>query len=197
MNHEFGVSDKVDVIISDNASNFVKALNEFGSDWSCFATSEDEIAADDEIEIHDFSDCTLGCHHRCGSHTTNLIAKIDCLDALDDGFYCRLYQAAMQKVEKLWSILSQQKTNEILFSHLNSSVRRPVPSRWNSSFDSLDGLMKKDQDKLKSAMVELNLEPFSSIDSEFLNEYLVVMRNLANLLDNLQRSNCYFGILLP
>lgn len=199
VNHDFGISDTVDVHISDNASNFVKALDEFGTDWSCFDSNENEneIPTEDEVEIHDFSSCPLGCHHRCGSHTCNLIAKVDSLFALDDGYYCRMYQAAMKKVESLWSILNQQKANEILSVHLNSSIHRPNATRWNSHFDSLKGVMKKDPEKLKSAMVELKLEPLSSIDREFLNEYLIVMQCLASLLDNLQQTNSYFGILLP
>lgn len=197
VSHDFDISEKVDVIISDNASNFVKALNEFGTDWSFFQSIENEPTDGSEIEFHDFAGCALGCHHRCGSHTVNLIAKNDCLDAFDDGFYWRLYQAAMKKVESLWSVLSQQKANEILTSHLNSSVHRPTPARWNSNFDSLLSLMKKDPEKLKSAMIDLNLEPFSSIDIEFLNEYLRVMQPLACLLDHLQKTDCYFGILLP
>lgn len=196
-NHDFGIYDKVDVVVSDNASNFVKALNEFGTDWSCFELDHNESVDDNEIEFHDFTDCTLGCHQRCGSHTVNLIAKTDSLDALDNGFYCRMYQAAMKKVERLWSVLSQQKANEILFLHLNSSVHHPPATRWNYQFDSLRDLMKKDQENLKNAMIDLNMEPLSSIDIDFLNEYVTVMQPLAGLLDNLQRSNCYFGILLP
>lgn len=195
INHEFGISEKVNVIVSDNASNFVKALTDFGTDWSCFQSNHDED--EDEIEFYDFTGCKLGCHQRCGSHTVNLIARVDSLNALDDGFFCRMYQAAMKKVERLWSVLSQQKANETLFSHLNSSVHHPPTTRWNFQFDSLVDLMKKDQEKLKSAMIDLKMEPLSSIDIDFLNEYLTVMKPLAGLLDHLQQSDCYFGMLLP
>lgn len=203
VNHEFGISERVDVIVSDNASNFVKALNEYGTDWSCFQSNSKDADEptndddDDEVQFYDFAGCRLGCHQRCGSHTVNLIAKVDSLNALDDGFYCRMYQAAMKKVQRVWSVLSQQKANEILFAHLNSSVRHPPDTRWNYQFDSLFDFMKKDQEKLRSAMIDLKMEPLSPIDIDFLNEYLVVMKPLAVLLDHLQQSDCYFGILLP
>lgn len=198
INHEFGISGKIDVVVSDNASNFVKALSDFGKEWSCFDSSNvDELADDNAVQFYDFAGCVLGCHQRCGSHTVNLIAKVDSLNALDDGFYCRMYQSAMQKVERLWSVLSQQKANETLYSHLKSSIHHPPNTRWNYQNDSLCDLMKKDQEKLRSAMIELNLVPLSSIDIDFLKEYLAVMKSLAGLLDHLQKSECYFGILLP
>lgn len=197
VNHEYGISGKVDVVVSDNASNFVKALNEFGTEWSCFESSNNESDTDSKIECFDFNDCTLGCHQRCGSHTANLIAKVDSVGALDDGYYCRLYQAAMPKVERLWSVLAQQRANEILRTHLNSSVHHPPSTRWNYLHDSLEDLMNKDQEKLKSAMIELKMEPLPPIDIDFLKEYLAVVKPLASLIDHLQRSDCYFGILLP
>lgn len=63
--------------------------------------------------------------------------------------------------------------------------------RFTSRFD------EKGPRKLKSAMIALRMEPLSSIDIDFLNEYLTIMKPLASLLDHLQRSNCYFGMLLP
>lgn len=199
INHEFGISERVDVVVSDNACNFVKALNEFGTEWSCFQSNdEDELDENgDFVQFYDFADCELGCHQRCGSHTVNLIARVDSTNALDDGFYCRMYQAAMQKVERLWRVLSQQKANQILFSHLGSSVHHPPSTRWNYEHDSLHDLMKKDQEKLRSAMIELGMDPLSSIDLDFLKEYSAIMKPLAGLLDHLQKSDCYFGILLP
>lgn len=51
--------------------------------------------------------------------------------------------------------------------------------------------------KINEVMDELNLPWFTQSDFTFFEEYIDVMTPIATALDNLQRSECYYGIFLP
>lgn len=195
LNHEYGISNKIVATVTDNAKYFSKAFREFGLPLENLEFNEP--TNEDDVEFHDLGGCALSYHHRCTAHTLALIGKLDSLDALDDGFFFRMYSAAMKKLEKLWNLANNTKANEIFYAQFKCSITKLSVIRWNARFDAVRNTMKKDSDKLKSAMTKMGIDPLISIDRDFLNEYIETFTPLAVLLDHMQRSNSYFGQLLP
>lgn len=50
---------------------------------------------------------TLPPHHRCVSHTLNLVAVKDSEKAIDDVLYKKVYRSTFAKLTKLWSKQNQ------------------------------------------------------------------------------------------
>lgn len=60
---------------------------------------------------------------------------------------------------------------------------------------SISEILNKDPKKMNDLMIEFNIEPFTSTERLFLQEYIDVMTPIA--LNNLQKTDCHYGILLP
>lgn len=189
LNAEYNIAPKIITTVTDNASNFVKAFDEFGQSWESIQTTD--------VQFHEFPESSLSRHHRCTTHTLALVAKDNALNALDNGFYNRLYHQAIGKLEKLWRDSGYQKANEICQKHLKSSIKKPNTTRWNSQYDAVKSILAKDKEGLQKAMRELKIDPLSSIDREFLEEYRNVFAPIAEFLDYCQQDNALFGLLLP
>ncbi|CAD6229122.1 GSCOCG00012088001-RA-CDS, partial [Cotesia congregata] len=157
--------------VTDNGSNFVKDFKEFGIE----ATYETDFdAVDENVEISDefATKCEdkLPRHFRCASHSLNLVATTDCLKAINNSKTLKKkYFNVIGKCSSLWKSLRSPKTSESLKSYLGVSLKRPVVTRWNSTYDYF----------------------------KFLAEYVRCSKPLACAIDRLQGDKCYYGVLLP
>uniref|UniRef100_A0ABD2WMA6 HAT C-terminal dimerisation domain-containing protein n=1 Tax=Trichogramma kaykai TaxID=54128 RepID=A0ABD2WMA6_9HYME len=219
-------SDKIAGSVSDNGSNFVKAFREFGinefyvPESDCIETSandsdsgDDSEPVDDDIVLHpdeneevvitDFSYYQLPKHFRCASHTLNLLATTDFLKVLkknDYEDYKDKHTTALEKSQCLWKSLRSLKKKEEVRKELNCFLKRPVPTRWNSLFDSWKQLF--DKWKLITSREVQNIvsmpNEFDYSDYDHIREYLLWNEPLAKCIDKLQgEDNMYYGYVLP
>lgn len=219
---EFDIDHKIFATVTDNASNFVRAFNEFGISMDTFtslvaaqrradSTAEncedsfenDNIPEEEEEEeigellFTDLDDTLVSDHFRCGSHTFCLLASTDAKDALDDVEYAARYKDAFDKVNALYKKTNRPKSSEIIKRILKMSLILPAATRWNSLFDSIEHIVSFDLVTLNTLMLALGLPQFTQENYDFLKEYLKVMEGVAFAVDNLQSSNSYYAIFLP
>lgn len=197
---------KIVATVTDNASNFVKAFREFGSpDINEYGDSVEQLSEDsgentsdensDEIYFHELQGIRLSKHIRCASHTLNLIATTDAANAQTNSVYARIFVTSFKKLNSLWNKTQRPKSSETIRQILSSGLGRPGQTRWNAV--SIVEILKKDPKKLNDLMIEFGIEPFTSTERLFLNEFADAMAPIAAALNNLQKSNCHYGILLP
>ncbi|XP_033208717.1 uncharacterized protein LOC117167698 isoform X2 [Belonocnema kinseyi] len=157
--------------------------------------SEDENDEDD-IEMHFLADILdnpgdgddaneneiiLPPHYICGSHSLNRVAVGDSEAALQSKKYEKLSKSAFFKCEKLWrkqnkASKSADKIKEILGFYFNT----PNLTRWNSTYDSADQLVKISEkenglDKLNRCFDACGLQRLTLQEVQFLREYCKVM----------------------
>ncbi|XP_016662810.1 uncharacterized protein LOC103310757 isoform X1 [Acyrthosiphon pisum] len=113
--NEFNLQNKITLIVTDNASNFVKAFRIFNenSDITGITTNEDENEeVVRSVEIFDILDnaiidhldsLTLPPHQRCAAHTLNLIATVDILAADNDVAFKRISRRVFGKCQTLFN----------------------------------------------------------------------------------------------
>ncbi|CAG5096883.1 Protein of unknown function [Cotesia congregata] len=93
-------------------------------------------------------------------------------------------------------ILRSPKTSESLKSYLGVSLKRPVVTRWNSTYDCINQLLSVQNKLLDNSKINL-MNGFKSKDFKFLAEYVRCSKPLACAIDRLQGDKCYYGVLLP
>lgn len=146
-------------------------------------------------------------HIRCASHTLNLLATKDfdnVVAAADSGSgsssYKRLIRGALAKCSKLWSNVNKStKSSDNVDSIIGLSLKTPVQTRWNATYDAIKRLMEpRVRDNLPNIMDSLKMPRFKKIEIEVLQEYLLIMSPITTALDKLQgEDNCCLGHLMP
>ena len=82
-------------------------------------------------------------HHRCASHTLNLVAASDCKQAFDNTTYKKHYRRALAKCQALWDKFGRSaKAKEAVEELCGILLIRPVETRWNSLFDAIERLIR-------------------------------------------------------
>ena len=213
----FGLDrNKIVATVTDNASNFAKAVNEFGIDANTDSeTSLDEIEVPSETEddsnselevlsgaesgperehaVPDANDEDMSTlsglprHFRCASHTLNLSATTDVLKTVNASKpLSSQFNQVMTRCQCLWKTLRSPKQRETLAAILGQCLSRPVVVRWNSLFSSLQQIYD-----LREIIPEANLAlgivtPLRDSDFKFIVEYLQCLRPVAKAIDTLQ-----------
>ncbi|XP_064457867.1 uncharacterized protein LOC135368470 isoform X2 [Ornithodoros turicata] len=203
---EYGLHGKVTKVVTDNGSNFVKTFRCFGLDTDD-AFEHFEVPNREERELHTLLDegdtgLRLPPHQRCAAHTFKLIATVDASRAEMDPDYRKVSEAVFKKCSALWSKEGQSaRAAGVVKGFCGRYLRRPVPTRWNSLYDSLECIIRvidegKDIDGLCR---RLNVPVLQrSTDIKFIEEYCKVMQPLCTALDILLGDKHMFvGYLLP
>lgn len=198
----FGLSSsKVPTTISDNARNFEKAFREFSNNFSEYDSYSKQVQANtsenDGLTFVDFDDMSLPNQVKCASHTLNLIGSNDITKAQSDKIYSQLYVSSFAKLNRLWNKTQYSKASEIIENTLESKLNRPFTTRWNAVPMSIKEVLSKNKDKLDELMIKFNIPVFLESERVFLQEYVDVLEPITSALNNLQKTNCHFGILLP
>lgn len=103
----------------------------------------------------------------------------------------------MGKCTKLFNLSNSAKSAEKIKETCNISLKRPVPTRWNSLYDSLERLLSVEE-FLGKLCDELNVPRFQSKEIQFLKEFMEVSKPVALALDKLQGEfGVFMGSLLP
>lgn len=213
INSDFGLSaTNIVMTVTDNGSNFVKTFKDHGVE-NC------DHMEDDNDEVISFESTLLSKHHRCSSHTLNLLATTDLISILkrDEPAYIRhkmvicmymryfpnlklntvSYLQIFEKCNNLWKKSSWPKSSEVIVSTLGSSLVLPVITRWNSLYDAVVKLLQH-KDVLNDLSEKLSLPSFTAGDIQYLESYKMLVEPIAETLDFLQgEKNIKFGFLLP
>ncbi|EFN79485.1 hypothetical protein EAI_12439, partial [Harpegnathos saltator] len=199
--------DKIVGTVTDNASNFGKAFHIFSLD-NDEIEEEPEYLQNDDIVISEFElpnnidddseEFSLPTQYKCVSHTLNLIATRDSRVALSDIKYKKLYNSSFSKASTLWNIIHKStKAADIIEEIAHTKLQVPYPTCWNSSYDAVCKLLSI-KNHLNEICNRLDKPRFKMIEIEFFEEYTIVMKSLACILNLLQVENyCYLGYVLP
>ena len=227
---DFHIQNKVHDAVTDNGKNFVKAFTVFSEDpeqdqqeiehiCTYFKpnNNEEDFDEDEELEEHVHEDLTAiimdngnhelrpflpSNHHRCASHTLNLVACKDTEAALKTLSYKRILRSTFAKCQGIWN--KQNMSNNvalIIQRECGVYFKTPVVTRWNSMYDSLKRfqiLLRKSGDNFHRLFDAVGLPYLTGDEIKFIDEYILVTRPLAAAIDYLQgEENMYLGHLLP
>lgn len=186
------------IFFTDPNENQLKDGNDtFNAD----AYAEDFDSIEEYVEINEeFGvECEhkLPRHFRCASHTLNLIATTDSLKAITENKSLKTkYFNVIKKCTSVWKYLRSPKRNENLKAYLGISLKRPVVTRWNSTYDCIVQLLTVDEKLLDNSKIKLK-KALNSAYFKFLHEFVRCSEPLACVIDRLQADNFYYGVLLP
>lgn len=191
--------------LMDNAANFDKAFRDYGVDHAEFVSfteemteKNDESDDDDRVLFPEIQETAILSNRMpCASHTLNLIGTKDISYAQNDKLYAKVYISAFSKLNRLWNKTNYSKSSETIRDVLKSSLGRPCTTRWNAIPSSVSEVLSKDPDRMDTLMMKFDIPSFTQQDRQFLSEYIKVLTPITSALNNLQKTNCYYGILLP
>lgn len=210
---EYKITGKVTHCVTDSGSNFVKAFAEFGEQNEDVPIPiEDNIIQEAaqmqaegiaELLVDDgLSEYTLPPHFKCAAHRFNLIAtKNTALDRANPP-YKRVYRSLMGKLQAMWNKQSQSVVaSDKIRTALGKLFVVPNSTRWNSTYDAMrrvEEFYKEQKVELSDLAVSLNVRPVTEVEAAFLQEFLAVMKPLAQGLDLIQGDQeVCAGYLLP
>jgi hypothetical protein len=196
--------NKVIKAVTDNGRNFVKAFMENAVvplEQSDSNNEEDiesvEFLDLDELmgdpDVNEDEEVEMPPHHRCSSHTLSLLCTTDATKKTP-----RRLQNALSKCQAIWNKSSRSTgVAEKIKDHIGISLLTPVPTRWNSLYDSIKCLMKH-KDNLQKVTTAAMVPELTEEDLQVLDEYLECVCPVAEALDRLQgQTNTFYGELLP
>lgn len=204
---EYGLTTEMIVAtVTDNASNFVKAFEEFNI--CILSDGQDEIEEQErdlsyviiDPEEEEMSGCSiiLPPRIRCATHTLSLVSTTDAKKSIKEHpTLSRLNHSTMAKCSALWTASGRPKSAEMLSQLIDQQLKTPCICRWNSLYDCLSQLACL-HEKLPGIMTALQLPLFREVELDFIDEYCRVLKPIAISIDRLQGQNaCFYGELLP
>ena len=205
----YGLLNKVVATVTDNGSNFVKAfkvyqpVTESDDEEGETPTDNDDVTFLDVSEIlsaEDESDGQLSLppHHRCASHTINLISTNDVDKYLTSNAESKaVYRSSTAKCTALWTKSSRSTlASETVEEVSKRKLLVPTSTRWNSFFDAVKRIADIPMSELNTLCIKLGVKCFIDKEYQFLHEYCTAMKPLTAALDILQ-GDCPYGTLLP
>ncbi|KAE8298870.1 hypothetical protein D5F01_LYC03379 [Larimichthys crocea] len=204
----YGIVNKVVATVTDNGSNFVKAfrvyqapsdddeMEEESLDEVTFVPMSDLLSAEHERDAE--AQIALPPHHRCASHTINLVTTNDVDKYLTSIADVKVvYRSSTAKCSALWTKASRSSTaSEAVEEVSKRKLLVPTSTRWNSFFDSVKRVTEIPMHELNTLCTKLGVKGFKDKEYQFLHEYCTVTRPLTIALDILQ-ADCPYGTLLP
>lgn len=207
----YGLLHKVVATVTDNGSNFVKAFNVYQpvtesddeTEEGESTPTNDDVTFLDMSEILsavDESECQLSLppHHRCASHTINLISTNDVDKYLTSNAESKaVYWSSTAKCSALWTKSSRSTlASETVEEVSKRKLLVPTSTRWNSFFDAVKRVAEIPMCELNTLCTKLGVKCFKEKEYQFLHEYCTAMKLLTAALDILQ-GDCPYGTLLP
>ena len=221
---EYGIRRKVVRTTTDNGSNFVKAFTVYSEPRAVEETTTEEGEDHNDGEDGFDSDATepvdvyatlsegeslsdneylLPPHQRCACHTLNLIATTDAEKAEADAAYKKVFRSTFAKCHALWNKYGRSAMAvEAVTDAYGVGLKRPNATRWNSVFMATERLLRliKDRgdDEFRNVCTKLDVAKFTNTEVAFLEDYVCVMKPVAQALNILQaETKMHMGYLLP
>ncbi len=209
----YGLLNKVVATVTDNGSNFVKAFKVYQpvtesddetEEGESTPTDDDEdvtfLDLSEILSAEDESDGQLSLppHHRCASHTINLISTNDVEKYLTSNAESKaVYRSSTAKCTALWTKSSRSTlASETVEEVSKRKLLVPTSTRWNSFFDAVNRIAEIPMSELNTLCTKLGVKCFKDKEYQFLHEYCTAMKPLTAALDILQ-GDCPYGTLLP
>lgn len=223
---EYGLHGKISHCTTDSGSNFVKAFKEYQfinvdeteddsettliteDNIECLPvpitrilTREDALSESEENNDDDRTP-TLPPHLKCAAHRMSLIGSSDATAALENPVCKKIYRSLQGKLQSLFNKQNRSTlVSDAIKKHLDGLFVIPNATRWNSQYDAFCRVFELQQSRkagMTTVFTELSLRPMDGNELVFLEEFVGVMRPLANALDLLQGEKMITaGHLLP
>ncbi|KAJ6645205.1 hypothetical protein Bhyg_00408 [Pseudolycoriella hygida] len=196
---------KVTKVITDNGANYVKSFK-LTEEETNTESHDDEPECFVPVEITDLlsevdvsaTNVLLPEHERCSAHNFNLVMSKD-MDAYS--FSTNFASLRDSTLSKCKEQNRSSKVADLIKSKIGRYLLTPVCVRWNSLHKSLklvSKVFKTQNDDICGVIEALKIEPFSSREIEFLDEYVKVVDIVANALNVMQGENfMYTGLSTP
>lgn len=209
----YGILNKVVATMTDNGSNFVKAFKVYQPVTESDDEMEEEESSptDDDVTFLALSEILsaeqdsdgqaqicLPPHHRCASHTINLISTNDVEKYLTSNADSKVvYRSSTAKCSALWTKASRSTIASEAVEELSKrKLLVPTSTRWNSFFDAVKRVTEIPMNELNTLCTKLGVKCFKDKEYQFLHEYCTATKPLTAALDILQ-ADCPYGTLLP
>ncbi len=143
---------------------------------------------------------SLPPHHRCASHTLNLISTTDVeKQLLASPDTKAIYRSGIAKCTALWNKASRSTVASELVEDVSpKKLVVPTSTRWNSFYEAVSRITEISISDLNGLCIKLGIKGLTDKEYQFLKEYCVVMKPLTLALDILQgEEHCFYGTLLP
>lgn len=216
---EYNISQKTVMFTTDNGSNFLKAAKQFSEHSG--APEFDEENCDEQYDETVFLELNtilenipppsslprgtlpiyLPPHSKCGCHLFNLICTVD-VAKIDDPTFKSILESVEDKCTKLCKAQNySDNTSDFIRQELGGLFVKPNDTRWNSGYNSKHRVyryLQKKPSELNKVMTHLKIALFQRVETEFLSEYLKIMKEMVDILDILQGDqHIGMGFLLP
>lgn len=148
LHQEFGITHKVVSTTTDNGANYVSAFDQFGPSDTQEHVDPDEVLATpvfmEDLLREDEEEEELPKHHRCVSHTVNLLATADTSKV--PGWTTAPKPAFTKPAGKAQGLWNCQNRRTVAANEIKAAVNRrlqtPGATRWNSYYDSTACLLQ-------------------------------------------------------
>ncbi|KAJ8011778.1 hypothetical protein DPEC_G00061790 [Dallia pectoralis] len=199
----YNIENKLQAIVTDNGSKFVKVFNEFSK------VDNEEIAEDDIVEFQDVGIILDGAdeamhhvvlpHQRCASHALNLIASQDLAHVLSQGETARVYFSAMGKCYAIWNGVHQSPLSIVAMEDMEKmKLTAPCVTRWTYEYSAIEKIVSLPEAKLMDACDSLGVPRMLSYEIAFLKEYTDIFKPLSFALELFQgEQKCFLGLVIP
>lgn len=144
--------------------------------------------------------CVLPPHHRCPTHTLNLIANNEVVNWLISNPESRaVYRSATAKCSELWTEASRSTVaSEWLEEVSERKFIGPTASRWNSFYNTYAHVIEMPLTDINGLCTQLQIKCMNDREYQFLKEYCYIMKPFTVALDILQgEDTCFYGMLQP
>ncbi|KAJ8011289.1 hypothetical protein DPEC_G00056600 [Dallia pectoralis] len=180
----YGLLNKVVATVTDNGSNFVKAFKVYqpitesdDEEGESTPTNDDDVTFLDLSEILSAEDkgdgqLSLPPHHRCASHTINLISTNDVNKYLTSNAESKaVYRSSTAKCTALWTKSSRSTlASETVEEVSKRKLLVPTSTRWNSFFDAMKRIAEIPISELNTLCTKLGVKCFKGQEYQFLHE---------------------------
>ena len=170
-------------IVTDNASNMVKAFALPGFEIERVTDSDDdsEVESDDDDDAgneHGDAMDQLPDHERCFAHSLQLVVK----DGLTASTRCT------NAIGRASAIVSHVRKSTVATEHLEGELKlqAAVPTRWNSQVKMVRSVLAIPSDRLDTIEATRKL---TSVDRDVLQEFVEIMTPFEEATDRTQGEN--------
>ena len=180
-------------MFGENTDGDNENINDINVNVDLNVNYEEDYDSDDEelefvevnVMVEQDQDGILTCalpdnHHRCASHTLNLVASEDSLAALTNPGYKRVSRRTCAKLQGVWNKQNRSSIYaEFVKDECGKMFKVPNATRWNSYYDAFQRfseILSSKRDNLAGLFKKMNIPALVNTDVQFIHEFVKVSR---------------------